>query len=425
MSGEAQPHHPSLCFQLEAQRFLRTALHFQFLMLQIKRKSPRPLIKQAQRKSRCFSLLHLLHLVDSDNEAASGGEDELALDAGRLQSGSLPPRGGSSSSAGGGSTAGAMYALPPQDNGGGGGGTPVAPIMRPAGGGAARTLPPQPRPQPMQYEGNVAATTPTHGSGAAMMLQPGSGTGGQKLQRMGSSSMVGQQRLVGGGGGSSMGGGGQHLHGTGGGGGAGGQHLHGGVGGGGAQPSSSAAAVTMSGGSSSAMHRKILEDALVFQMELQKKLHEQLEVRPRAGKTLLLPDGDIRHGRYRCRGNIYSILQGLWPWSTLLRYAIWNTDWTYIHCRSTNMLCLVGYSILTFPNPLLAVSASAAPQHGGARALHRASYGAGGHCPQGGLSSRRRRAVHSSHGGRRSHPRRRKSGSVPDPGPGAWRWPHW
>ena len=63
MSGEAQPHHPSLCFQLEAQRFLRTALHFQFLMLQIKRKSPRPLIKQAQRKSRCFSLLHLLHLV--------------------------------------------------------------------------------------------------------------------------------------------------------------------------------------------------------------------------------------------------------------------------------------------------------------------------------------------------------------------------
>ena len=247
-----------------------------------------------------------LGLVDSDNEAASGGEDELALEAGRLRSGSLPPRGGSSSSAGGGSTAGAMYALPPQDNvGGGGGGTPVAPIMRPAGG-AARTPPPQPRPQPMQYEGGVAATTPTHGGGAAMMLQPGSG---QKLQRMGSSSMVGQQRLVGGGGGSSMGGGGQHLHG------AGGQHLHGvgGVGGGGgAQPSSSAAAVTMSGGSSSAMHRKILEDALVFQMELQKKLHEQLEVRPRTGTTLLLPDGDIRHGRYRSRGNIVSC-RDLWP----------------------------------------------------------------------------------------------------------------
>ncbi len=51
------------------------------------------------------------------------------------------------------------------------------------------------------------------------------------------------------------------------------------------QPQPSTSAATQSGGgggpmssSSSALNRKNLEDALVFQMELQKKLHEQLEV---------------------------------------------------------------------------------------------------------------------------------------------------
>ena len=206
-------------------------------------------------------------LVYSDNEAASGGEDVLALGAGgRLRSYSLPPKGRRNRDrSGGSSAAGAMYALPPQDNGGGGGGgTSVAPVMRPAGG-AARTPPSLPRPlQPLQFEG-VAATMPIHGGGtAAMMLPPGRGT---KMQCVGSSSRVGQQRLVGGGGG--------------------GQDLHGGVGGAQLSPSAAAAAavVTMPGSSSSATHRKMLKEALVFQMGLQKKLYEQHEV-----------TGDMRQG---------------------------------------------------------------------------------------------------------------------------------